>query len=180
MIEINLLSSIGEKPKQKGLQERFWFVLLVVVLVECALLFGVSAFEKSKIKHLEEKKAYLSNLSDKIRVLQNDEAKARQLVNTISELEAGKNLPVESLYALNSALPSNIWLNRVEKQANTLNISASSLDIDSISLFMNNLLKEKIISEVRFNQGVTKTNASQQKVYQFSLICTLRGNYGEK
>ncbi|HHS49266.1 MAG TPA: hypothetical protein ENM99_05410 [Desulfurella acetivorans] len=178
MIEINLLSSIGEKPKQKGLQERFWFILLIVVLVECALLFGLSVFEKSKIKHLEEKKAYLSSLSDKIRVIQNDEAKARQLVNTISKLEADKNLPVEILYALSNALPSNVWLNRVGKQANTLNISASSLDIDSISLFMNNLLEQKIINEVRFNRGVTKTSASKQKVYQFSLICTLRGNYG--
>lgn len=180
MIEINLLTSIGEKPKQKGLQERFWFILLIVVLIECALLLGVSVFEKSKIKHLEERKAYLSSLSTKIKVLQNNEAKVNQLVNTISKLESGKNLPVEILYALVNALPDNVWLNRVEKQANTLNISASSLDIDSISLFMNNLLKEKIINEVRFNQGVTKTNTSQQNIYQFSLICTLRGNYGAK
>ena len=53
MIEINLLTSIGEKPKQKGLKDNFWFVLLVVVLFEIAVMFGISAFEKSKIKHLE-------------------------------------------------------------------------------------------------------------------------------
>lgn len=174
MIEINLLNTIGQKQKQRGLQERFWFVLFIAVLVEIALLFGINAFEKAKIKQLEEKKAYLSTLSNKIRTIQSNELKAHQLVNTISKLELGKNLPVEILYALSNALPDNVWLTRVEKQANTLNISASSLDIDSISLFMNNLLKEKIIKDVRFNQGVTKTNEQKQNIYQFSLICDLR------
>jgi len=174
MIEINLLNNIGEKPQQRGIEDRFWLILLVVVLVEIAILFGVSAFEKAKIRHLEEKKSYLSALSDKIRVIQGNELKARQLVNTISKLESGKNLPVEILYALSNALPTNVWLTRVEKQSNTLNISGSSLDIDSISLFMNNLLKENIIKDVKFNQGVTKTNDQKQNIYQFSLICNLR------
>ncbi|WP_291490109.1 PilN domain-containing protein [Desulfurella sp.] len=174
MIEINLLTSIGEKPKQKGLKDNFWLILLVVVLFEIAVMFGISAFEKSKIKHLEEKRNYLSNLSIKIKVIENDQQKANQLINTISKLEDGKNLPIEILYALSDALPSNVWLTRVEKQANTLNISASSLDIDSISLFMNNLLNQKIIKDVRFNQGVTKTNDQKQNIYQFTLICELR------
>ncbi|SDC00136.1 type IV pilus assembly protein PilN [Desulfurella multipotens] len=174
MIEINLLTSIGEKPKQKGLKDNFWIILLLVVLFEVAVMFGVSAFEKSKIKHLEEKRNYLSNLSTKIKAIQNDQQKANQLINTISKLEHGKNLPIEILYALSDALPNNVWLTRVEKQANTLNISASSLDIDSISIFMNNLLSQKIIKDVRFNQGVTKTNDQKQNIYQFTLICELR------
>lgn len=158
MIKINLLGD------DTGIDNSWKFFLAGYVLsVVVCLFFFFSLYTDitnevtDKTRRVEDQTRRLNNLKEKTREVRELEKKKKTLhdkLALIARLKKSKIGPVRVMDDLNVAVPSQVWLRRIEEKGDVMRIKGRSLTNDDIARFLGNLEQSDYFDKVELEKSV--------------------------
>ncbi len=189
MAYINLLPWREEAEKAK--QREYFTVLTVVALVAFFIVFSVNQFYQMRVDGQNARNQFLKNeiqiLDVRIAKIQSLNEKKKELekrTSVVEQLQRSRNVGTQVLDEIAKIVPNGIYLTRLEKQDNNLNIIGKSesnnhlanmiREIESSDLFEGAILesitsndaKSKLLSDFKMRvriKGLINLNASTEK-----------------
>jgi type IV pilus assembly protein PilN len=179
MIRINLLPFRAARKKENiRRQVSYYFGTIGVVLAGMLYLFIDQSSELSSLQErkqqVESELATYQETIKKIQELEKQIAEITKKLNVIKELEEQKTGPVRLLDQVAMAVPKDkLWLTEFVEKEGRLTLTGTAMDNETVSLYMTELEKAELITDVGFKSARTRTIADQKlRVSDFSLECT--------
>lgn len=177
MIRINLLPVRAEKRKEHVRRHGLLlgcYVAFVIALISVVYLSQKSSAE-SKRQMIEKQKADIVALDKTIKEVQNYKAKLADLtdkLNVVIGLEQRQRGPARYFGELAKAIPEKVWIEKLTDSNGSLAIDGYAIDQQTIAQFMMNLEASKAFSRVslKVTKRVAKFNTELQS---FSLDARL-------
>jgi Tfp pilus assembly protein PilN len=152
MIKINLLPFKRKRSSSLTKDIRDLVLAFIVVCI------GFGVYEYNLYKGIEEQRANLANVKKEIQSLQPiaqeyqaiEEAKKeiQRRIQTLDQLKSGRALAARSLYDISSIIKDGVWIKSFKKTDNKFEIDGRSFVNESISDFIESLLKMPYITNV--------------------------------
>ena len=178
MLRINLLPV---RQLQKRAQAKQQISLLIAMLcLVVAILFFVNMSQKSTISDLNnaisslkrQEKQYAPTLA-RIEKMKKDNAELERKADIIDKLQTDSSLTVRVMDEVAKSVDNTrMWLNSLEQQGGSLQLSGIALDNRTISEFMNVLKESPYINTVDLTDTSMQT-VSGRKLKKFSLRCAV-------
>ncbi len=187
MIRINLLPFRAARKKENIRRQVSIFILSVILV--CVIMGGIGWLKSQELSSLKERKQHVeSELATyeetikKIESLEKQIAEITKKLNVIKELERQKTGPVRLLDQVAMAVPKDkLWLTGFVEKDGKLTLTGTAMDNETVSLFMTQLEKAELITDVGFKSAKTRTISDQKlRVSDFSLECTTYAHKKEK
>ncbi len=179
MIRINLLPFRAARKKENIRRQVSIFILSVILVV--VIMGGIGWLKSQELSSLKERKqrveaelvTYQETIK-KIESLEKQIAEITKKLNVIKELEEQKTGPVRLLDQVAMAVPKDkLWLTEFVEKEGRLTLTGTAMDNETVSLYMTELEKADLITDVGFKSARTRTIADQKlRVSDFSLECT--------
>ena len=179
MIRINLLPFRAARKKE-NIRRQVSIFFLSLILVG-AIMFGIWWLKSQELSSLKERKQHVETelatyeeTIKKIQSLEKQIAEITKKLNVIKDLEEKKTGPVRLLDQVAMAVPKDkLWLTEFVEKEGRLTLTGTAMDNETVSLYMTELEKAELITDVGFKSARTKTIADQKlRVSDFSLECT--------
>jgi type IV pilus assembly protein PilN len=183
MIRINLLPGPRTKGTKQASDVRQQVVVafgLVILTAGLCLYFSgeldrrIESLQVSK----QEKQKQLAVLQDKLKQVQDYEAKKKLLEDknrVIDQLERSRYGPVRVLDHVSQSLePVKLWLVRLSLKDNAVELEGRALTNDDVVEFVNNLRRTEYFTNVRLIESRAGLEA-KTNVFQFKLNMMLKG-----
>ncbi len=178
MLRINLLPVRQLKKRAKARNEILGIFLGVLSLV--VLCFGIGFLQAQKISALNADIAALTAERDsyapvlaKIEELKKTKADLERKSAIIDKLKTDSSLTVRVLDEVATKVDSNrMWLDSLNQQGSTLQLTGVALDNESVAQFMDNLKLSPYIQVVELTDSSQKI-LSGRDLKSFSLSCTV-------
>lgn len=159
MIRINLLPIRAAKRKEHVRKHGILLVVYVVFLFTVVLGIQMSLMseEESRRQDIERKKKEIVALDLKIKEVQNYKAKLADLtdkVNTVKNLEQSQRGPAKVFLKLSSVIPEKVWIEKMNDDRGAVVMEGFAIDQQTIAQFMMNLEGNPSFKNVRLS--VTK------------------------
>ena len=179
MIRINLLPFRAARKKENiRRQVSIFFLSVILVGAIMFLIWWMKSQELSSLQerkqHVEAELATYQETIKKIESLEKQIAEITKKLNVIKELEEQKTGPVRLLDQVAMAVPKDkLWLTEFVEKEGRLTLTGTAMDNETVSLYMTELEKADLITDVGFKSAKTRTIADQKlRVSDFSLECT--------
>lgn len=178
MLRINLLPVRQLKKRAKARNEILGIFMGVLSLV--LLCCGVGFLQAQKISALNTDIAALTAERDsyapilaKIEELKKTKADLERKSAIIDKLKTDSSLTVRILDEVASKVDNNrMWLDTLNQQGGTLQLTGVSLDNESVAQFMDNLKLSPFVQDVELTDSSQKILAGRD-LKSFSLACTV-------
>jgi len=179
MIRINLLPFRAARKKENIRRQVSIFILSVILVV--VIMGGIGWLKSQELSSLKERKqrveAELATYQETIKKIESLEKQIVEItkkLNVIKELEEQKTGPVRLLDQVAMAVPKDkLWLTEFVEKEGRLTLTGTAMDNETVSLYMTELEKADLITDVGFKSARTRTIADQKlRVSDFSLECT--------
>ena len=179
MIRINLLPFRAARKKENIRRQVSIFILSVILVV--VIMGGIGWLKSQELSSLKERKqrveAELATYQETIKKIESLEKQIVEItkkLNVIKELEEQKTGPVRLLDQVAMAVPKDkLWLTEFVEKEGRLTLTGTAMDNETVSLYMTELEKADLITDVGFKSARTRTIADQKlRVSDFSLVCT--------
>jgi len=177
MIKINLLP-VREERRRLGARQEQMFFALVMVLTLIAVYYWHST-TNSRIKDLrvqitqtDKDIARLSKIVKEVEKYKADKKVLEGKIAVIDKLKTFRQVQVHYMHELNTALPSQVWLEFFQQKGEILVLRGKSLSTDDIAGFMRNLEASAYFEDIRLDQTSQKelsVGDRKMKVNDFSL-----------
>jgi len=179
MIKINLLPEVKRKKAEKKKVRAprqipyTWIVGgLVALLLTAALLtwnytrlIAEQSDMKREISSNENKISELKAQQLLVEQARRDRNTLAQKLEVIANLKRRQTGPVLLLDQLAQALPPRLWLSQLNENNTAMSLSGYALDHRQIALFMENLKKSTIFTNIELiNTGVSTASVSGEQV----------------
>lgn len=178
MLKINLLPVRQLKKRAKARKQLFgMFLLLILVL---ALLAATGVLQAQKISGLQtdiaalqkEKDSYKPTL-DKIAKLKKDREELVRKSEIIKQLKSDSSLTVHTLDEVASRVDNQrMWLESLNQQGSSLQLTGVALDNQTIAQFMDNLKESPFVQDVTLAGSSLKV-VSGRNLKSFELNCVV-------
>jgi type IV pilus assembly protein PilN len=179
MIRINLLPFRAARKKENIRRQVSYYLgsvglVLVIMLYLVIQQRGELSSLKERKQRVEGELATYEATIKKIESLEKQIAEITKKLNVIKELEEKKTGPVRLLDQVAMAVPKDkLFLTEFVEKGGKLTLTGTAMDNETISLYMTELEKAELITDVGFKSAKTKTIANQKlRVSDFSLECT--------
>ncbi|MEA2038714.1 MAG: PilN domain-containing protein [Thermodesulfobacteriota bacterium] len=187
MIKINLLPFRAARKKENVRRQISIYALSVIFLFVAMSYFYLSlnsqlkALQAEKSRNEQELATY-AHTTKRINEVKKKVKEIQSKLVIIRGLEKNKTGPVELLDEIARAVPKGkLWLNSLQQRGETLNLTGTATDNDTVALFMTNLEKEKQIVSVDLRSSQTKKLTQPEiDVSDFSLICKTGSQKGKQ
>ena len=187
MIRINLLPFRAARKKENVRRQISIYALSVIFLFVAMSYFYLSlnsqlkALQAEKSRNEQELATY-AHTTKRIKEVKKKVKEIQSKLVIIRGLEKNKTGPVELLDEIAQAVPKGkLWLNSLQQRKETLNLTGTATDNDTVALFMTNLEKAKQIISVDLRSSQTKKLTKPEiDVSDFSLICKIGSQKGKQ
>ena len=161
-----------------------WIAIgLVVVLIVCASLgflhiyMVIEPAEKLE-KQIEAINKEIKTLKLDVQKVERVKAQRNELNNKlaiIGKLKTAQTGPVHLLDQLAGSLPNRVWLTNMTENGDSMVIDGKAMEHVSISVFMQNLEKSPLFSDVELTTAVTdgKSKRGGDEIKTFHLSCNI-------
>jgi Tfp pilus assembly protein PilN len=180
-IEINLLPAEYRFHKRRfRIQREMIYPLLAVILTGIVLVFWTLfqensiSYNNSQIKFLTQQIEQNRPIQNEINMLRSDKMAIQEKIRALERISVNREKWVKLMEELSGRLSQYTWLLSL-KEENTippvLSIEGKTYSFPEVANYMSNLKESKYISSV----GLTDIEqvSSKEKVYKFSITCTL-------
>ncbi len=173
MIRINLLPYRVELRRQQILQQLLAGAGILVMVA--SLLFSWHAYLGGTVDELEARlddlKAQNEELEARIGEIKGIEklrAEVEQKLALVDQLQEGRFRALTVLYELAKRIPKNVWLESVEDNGSSLQLSGKAESNKAIADFMRALDKSPVFTGIRLRE-ITRESIGGQHVRRFTL-----------
>lgn len=166
MAYINLLPWRDEAEKTK--QREYFTVLTVVAFVAFFIVFTVSQFYQMRIDGQLARNQFLKNeiqILDlriaKIKSLNEKKKELQKRTSVVEQLQRSRNLGTQVLDEIAKVVPNGVYLTRLEKQDNSLNIIGKSESNNHLANMIreiesSDLFEDAILESITSNDAKSK------------------------
>lgn len=187
MIRINLLPFRAARKKENVRRQISIYALSVIFLFVAMAYFYLSlnsqlkALQAEKSRNEQELASY-AHTTKRITEVKNKVKEIQSKLVIIQGLEKNKTGPVELLDEIAMAVPrGKLWLKSLQQKGETLNLTGTAIDNDTVARFMTNLEKAKQIVSVDLRSSQTKKLTQPEiDVSDFSLVCKIGSQKGKQ
>lgn len=167
MILINLLPVRHLKKRARARNEAMVFVAVFVLL--CALLGGWVVKLNMDVKQMraevtrlqQKKKSYDATLRE-IKQIETQKKKLFGKIEAIKELKAKSQVSVHVLDEIARATPPNsVWLTSLTQRGQSLTLSGTALDNNTVASYMNKISASKYIQSTTLGTSSQKVVANR-------------------
>lgn len=178
MLKINLLPVRQLKKRAKARKQLFGMFLLFILVL--ALLAATGVLQAQKISGLQtdiaalqkEKDSYKPTL-DKIAKLKIDREELVRKTEIIKQLKMDSSLTVRTLDEVANRIDNQrMWLESLNQQGSSLQLTGVALDNQSIAQFMDNLKESPFVQDVTLAGSSLKV-VSGRNLKSFELNCVV-------
>ena len=179
MAYINLLPWREEAEKAK--QREFFTVLAAVGLAAFAIVVIVNQFYQARIDGQNSRNQFLKNeiqiLDLRIAEIQSLREKKKELEKrtaVVEELQRSRNVGTQVLDEIAKVVPNGIYLTRLEKQDNTLNISGKSESNNHLANMIREIENSDLF-DAAILESITSNDAKSKLLSDFKMRVRIKG-----
>ena len=179
MAYINLLPWREEAEKAK--QREYFTVLTAVALSAFAVVFLVNQFYQMRIDGQTARNQFLQN---EIQILDSRIAKIRSLnekkkelekrTNVVEQLQRSRNVGTQVLDEIAKVVPNGIYLTRLEKQDNSLNITGKSESNNHLANMIREIERSDLFDDAIL-ESITSNDAKSKLLSDFKMRVRIKG-----
>jgi type IV pilus assembly protein PilN len=179
MAYINLLPWREEAEKAK--QREYFTILTVVALVAFFIVFSVNQFYQMRVDGQNARNQFLKNeiqiLDVRIAKIQSLNEKKKELekrTSVVEQLQRSRNVGTQVLDEIAKIVPNGIYLTRLEKQDNNLNIIGKSESNNHLA----NMIREIESSDLfegAILESITSNDAKSKLLSDFKMRVRIKG-----
>ena len=178
MIEINLIGiSTSKKSKRTDNNQIFILGFIAVVLVEVVVLLLFTFHLSNKIELLTQKRNELRSVEKEVKIIKAKLKDVNSMIVTIKNLDKNRGEAYKNLRNVADVIPDGLWLTKLTKRGNKIEIEGKSFATESVAKYMTNLEHVKNVSKVRFNKSglVRASHRMSSDIYKFYILVILKG-----
>ncbi len=180
MIEINLVGTYASQKAGKGdinNSQILALSLVAIILVEVVVLVLFTFHFNNRIELLTQKRNELKSVEKEVKVIKAKLKEVNSMIVTIKNLDKNRGEAYKNLKNVADIIPNGLWLTKLTKKGNKLEIEGKSFTTESVAKYMTNLEHVKNVSKVRFNKSglIRASRKMGNDVYKFYILVILKG-----
>jgi type IV pilus assembly protein PilN len=176
---INLLPWREEAEKAK--QRAFFTVLTLVALGAFSIVFLVNQFYQMRIDGQNDRNQFLKNeiqiLDLRIAKIKSLNEKKRELekrTRVVEQLQRSRNVGTQVLDEMAKIVPNGIYLTRLEKQDNNLNIIGKSESNNHLANMIREIERSDLFDDAVL-ESITSNDAQSKLLSDFKMRVRIKG-----
>ncbi len=181
MIEINLIKESKKRRKGIGFNLQgvvpLVFVALVGAIILEVVVLGIYTYELGKrVNMLEAERNRLKKIEVEVGKMRAKLRQVKAMTEAIKKLSKNRGLAARILKDFADVMPQGLWLVKLEKRNNIVNIEGKSFTAEAVAQYMTNLGNIAYVKKVRFsgNGLVRLKNKNAPNVYMFYISVMLK------
>jgi len=179
MAYINLLPWREEAEKAK--QREYFTVLAVVAFVAFTIVFLVNQFYQMRIDGQNTRNQFLQNEIQtldlriaKIKSLNEKKKELEKRTNVVEQLQRSRNVGTQVLDEIAKVVPNGIYLTRLEKQDNSLNIVGKSESNNHLANMIREIERSALFEDAIL-ESITSNDAKSKLLSDFKMRVRIKG-----
>ncbi|MGB1262841.1 MAG: PilN domain-containing protein [Cognaticolwellia sp.] len=179
MAYINLLPWREEAEKAK--QREYFTVLAVIAFGAFALVFLVNLFYQLRIDGQNSRNQFLKNeiqILDvriaKIISLNEKKKELEKRISVVEQLQRSRNVGTKVLDEIAKVVPNGIYLTRLEKQDNSLNIIGKSESNNHLANMIREIERSTLFDDAIL-ESITSNDAKSKLLSDFKMRVRIKG-----
>jgi len=179
MAYINLLPWREEAEKTK--QREYFTVLTVVGLVAFVIVFSVNQFYQMRIDGQQTRNQFLQNeiqildlRISKIKSLNEKKKELEKRTSVVEQLQRSRNVGTQVLDEIAKVVPNGIYLTRLEKQGNSLNIIGKSESNNHLANMIREIESSDLFEDAIL-ESITSNDAKSKLLSDFKMRVRIKG-----
>jgi type IV pilus assembly protein PilN len=179
MAYINLLPWREEAEKAK--QREYFTVLTVVALVAFVIVFSVNQFYQMRIDGQQQRNQFLQNeiqildlRISKIKSLNEKKKELQKRTSVVEQLQRSRNVGTQVLDEIAKVVPNGIYLTRLEKQGNSLNIIGKSESNNHLANMIREIESSDLFEDAIL-ESITSNDAKSKLLSDFKMRVRIKG-----
>jgi type IV pilus assembly protein PilN len=179
MAYINLLP--WRKEAQKAKQKEYFTILTAVGLSALALVFLVSQFYQIRIDGQNTRNQFLKNeikLLDvrigEIKTLNEKKAALKERIEVVEQLQRSRNVGTQVLNEIAKIVPSGVYLTRLEKQGNRLQMLGKSESNNHLANMIRAIERSTLFTDAVL-ESITTNEAKSKLLSDFKMRLRIKG-----
>jgi type IV pilus assembly protein PilN len=179
MAYINLLP--WREEAEKARQRAFFTMLTVVALGALVVVFLISQFYQMRLDGQTERNQFLNNeikILDlritKIKLLNEKKKELEKRTSVVEQLQRSRNVGTQVLDEIAKIVPNGIYLTRLEKQGNSLNIIGKSESNNHLANMIRKIERSDLLDDAVL-ESITANNAESKLLSDFKMQVRIKG-----
>jgi type IV pilus assembly protein PilN len=179
LAHINLLP--WREAAEKAKQRKFITLLITVAFSAFLIVFLFSQFYQLRIEGQTARNQYLTTeiaiLDNRIAKIKTLKEKKRELENrtmVIEELQRSRNVGTQVLNELTKVIPSGIYLVKMEKQGDSIQLVGKSESNNHLANMIRNIEASVLFADVSL-ESITSNDATSKLLSDFVMRLTISG-----
>ncbi|WP_085299939.1 PilN domain-containing protein [Cognaticolwellia mytili] len=179
MAYINLLP--WREKIEKAKQRAFFTALTVVALGALVVVFLISQFYQMRIDGQNERNQFLKDEIEvldlrivKIKLLNEKKKELEKRINVVEQLQRSRNVGTQVLNEIANIVPNGIYLTRLEKQDNSLNIIGKSESNNHLANMIRKIERSGLFDDAVL-ESITANNAKSKLLSDFKMRVRIKG-----
>lgn len=179
MAHINLLPWRKETLKAK--QKEYFMILAFVALCAFILVFLVSQFFQSRINGQISKNQFLRNeikqldiRIGQIKTLNEKKGALQQRIDVVEQLQRSRNVGTQVLDEIAKIVPNGIYLTRMEKQGNSLQLLGKSESNNHLANMIREIERSDLFDDATLD-SITTNEEAVKLLSDFKMRIRIKG-----
>ena len=179
MAYINLLPWREEAEKAK--QREYFSVLSVIAFCAVALVFLVNLYYQLRIDGQNSRNQFLKNEIEildiriaKIKTLNEKKKELEKRISVVEQLQRSRNVGTKVLDEIAKIVPSGVYLIRLEKQDNSLNIIGKSESNNHLANMIREIERSTLFDDAIL-ESITSNDAKSKLLSDFKMRVRIKG-----
>jgi len=179
MAHINLLPWREEAEKAK--QREFFTMLTAVALGAFAMVFLVSQFYQLRIDGQAARNQYLKNeiqvldaRISQIRTLNEKKSELQKRTSVVEQLQRSRNVGTQVLDEIAKVVPTGIYLTRMEKQGNSLQLIGKSESNNHLANMIRKIERSDLFTDAVL-ESITSNDGESKLLSDFRMRVRIKG-----
>lgn len=179
MAYINLLP--WREEAQKAKQREFFTLLALVAIVAFLIVFLISQFFQMRIDGQNARNQFLKNEIQvldirigEIRTLNEKKSALEQRISVVEQLQRSRNVGTQVLDEISKVVPAGIYLTRLEKQGNSIQILGKSESNNHLANMIREIEGSDLFDDAIL-ESITSDEAKSKLLSDFKMRIRIKG-----
>lgn len=179
MAYINLLP--WREEAQKAKQREFFTLLALVAIVAFLIVFLITQFYQMRIDGQNARNQFLKNeiqILDirigEIRTLNDKKSALEQRISVVEQLQRSRNVGTQVLDEISKVVPAGIYLTRLEKQGNSIQILGKSESNNHLANMIREIEGSDLFDDAIL-ESITSDEAKSKLLSDFKMRIRIKG-----
>jgi len=179
MAYINLLPWREEAEKVK--EREYFTALTALAITACAVVFSVNLFYQMRIDGQNSRNQFLKNeiqIIDlriaKIKTLNEKKKELEKRISVVEQLQRSRNVGTKVLDEIAKIVPNGVYLTRLEKEDNNLNIIGKSESNNHLANMIREIESSDLFDDAIL-ESITSNDAKSKLLSDFKMRVRIKG-----